>query len=150
MIDPQLAFMDARANQYAKHFGTTPDEWWSRWIAGVERAEDDIGDLLQFQPGYKGGIEFMPDGKAMFYAFEGADLSTVIHEPGHLFLQEIITYAGEGDAFYKAELATLTDWLELGDYEIGENRRPRWARWHPFQRCTRTRTRSLPRVLKTT
>jgi hypothetical protein len=37
----------------------------------------------------KGGITFLQDGRAIIHAFEGADVSTIVHEIGHIFRRDL-------------------------------------------------------------
>lgn len=48
----------------------------------------------------KGGVDFMPDGRAIIYLFEHADFSTLVHEIGHIFRRDLSA----------ADLATAEKW----------------------------------------
>lgn len=39
----------------------------------------------------KGGVTFLADGRAVIHAFEGADVSTIVHEIGHIFRRDLST-----------------------------------------------------------
>lgn len=43
--------------------------------------------ILEFEQSGRGAIQFGLDGKAIIHLFDKADVSTVLHESGHLFLQ---------------------------------------------------------------
>jgi hypothetical protein len=56
----------------------------------AERVARQTKDML-FQDNVKakGGVQFMADGKAIIHAFEGGDVSTVVHELGHIFRRDL-------------------------------------------------------------
>lgn len=48
--------------------------------------------VLRGQPLFqeaKGGVTFLEDGRAVIHAFEGADISTIVHEVGHIFRRDL-------------------------------------------------------------
>lgn len=53
----------------------------------------------------KGAVQFLADGRAVIHAFEQADISTVIHELGHVFRRQI-----KGD-----DLGILEKWAGVKD-----------------------------------
>lgn len=78
---------------------------------GNERpAELEQGDTEGKQP--RGSIRF-GDGKTLISIFRDHDLSTVLHETGHLWLEELIRDAAREDAHpqIKDDLATVMQWL---------------------------------------
>lgn len=82
-----------------------------------ERIARSVNDLL-LQEGAgpaKGGVEFLADGRAIIHAFEGVDVSTVVHELGHIFRRDL---AGE-------DLAIVESWAGVKD--------GKWERAHEEQ-----------------
>ena len=62
-----------------------------RIFEGKESAKKLGGDVL-YQQGVefaKGGVTFLEDGRAVIHAFEGADISTIVHEIGHIFRRDL-------------------------------------------------------------
>jgi len=59
----------------------------------------------QDQGGARGRIDFLANGEAMITLFEGRDLSTLLHEGGHLWLEEL-----RGDALAVGEGKLAKDW----------------------------------------
>jgi hypothetical protein len=81
--------------------------------------------------GPKGSITFLPDGRTLIQLFEGADLSTVLHEAAHLFLEVFADVAGrEGaPAEIRADWQTLLDWMGVKSRaEIGTPEHEKFAR----------------------
>jgi hypothetical protein len=69
--------------------------------------------LYQADAGAKGGTEFI-DGKAIMYAWEGGDISTIIHENGHIFLEMMNDAAKRsGNVGLIEDLAAFNDWARL-------------------------------------
>lgn len=71
----------------------------------------------------RGAITFKEDGKAIIHLFENADESTIIHETGHLFLNNLERFAGMEKASpqIKADLASIRKWMgvpEGGKVEV--------------------------------
>lgn len=60
-----------------------------------------------------GAVSFDADGiKATIHAFEAADISTLIHENGHVFRRVLSDVAARSDdAQVKADLATIENWV---------------------------------------
>ena len=61
----------------------------------------------------KGGVDFI-DGRAVIRAFDGGDISTIVHENGHVFLQ-MMRDAGRrtGNINLLDDLAAFDDWARL-------------------------------------
>jgi hypothetical protein len=81
--------------------------------------------------GPRGSITFLPDGRTLIQLFEGADLSTVLHEAAHLFLEVFADVAGrEGaPAELGADWQTLLDWFGVKSRaEIGTEQHEKFAR----------------------
>lgn len=68
------------------------------------------GHLFQGNSDPRGLIQIGGDGKSMIRLFETANLSTLQHEAGHLFLTMLQRDAAYGDAGSVAELETVKSW----------------------------------------
>ena len=66
----------------------------------------------------KGAVQFMDDGRAIIRAFDGGDVSTVVHEVGHIFRRDL-----EG-----ADLRTIEDWAEVKDGNWTRDAEEKFAR----------------------
>jgi len=65
----------------------------------------------------RGSIQFLPDGKAIINLFEKEDLSTFMHEAGHLYwraMSEIAAIEGIPDQI-KKDVATIRNWVGAED-----------------------------------
>jgi hypothetical protein len=88
-------------------------------IAGDEvvRYPDVAGERIVYQPdggaGPRGSAQFLSDGGRIINLFEKADLSTFLHETGHVFLEEMAADAARADApdQVRADFQTLLDWF---------------------------------------
>lgn len=63
-------------------------EVWSLPITNAMRESANKGFEL-FQGGNRGQIQFFPDGESLITLFENSDPSTIIHELGHFFHQNV-------------------------------------------------------------
>jgi len=75
-----MAISDARAETWAKENNKTANDWYAEKIAGVERGSKSK---------VKGSTEFINDGRAIIKAFQKADVSTAVHELGHVFRRDL-------------------------------------------------------------
>lgn len=76
---------------------------WDR-AKGTETSHQigmDAMALLQKQGAPKAGVQFMDDGRVLMMAFQGPDLSSLIHETGHIFRRELGA----------ADMEVVTSWL---------------------------------------
>jgi hypothetical protein len=73
-----------------------------------------------FNEGVRGRITFTSDGKSIIDLFETRDLSTFIHESGHLFLEELWSDAAAADApaQLKADRDTLIAWFKANGIKM--------------------------------
>ncbi len=89
------------------------------WERTRDDAEDAAREFAQsddysFEQTKKGSITFAPrDGAAMVKLFKDADASTFMHETGHQFLEQILTFGDHPDApaQLKADAETVRKWL---------------------------------------
>lgn len=61
----------------------------SRANAQKAQALFQLGDANKGAGTAKGAIEFLKDGKAIIHAFQAKDVSTLVHEVGHLFRRDL-------------------------------------------------------------
>lgn len=95
---------------------------------------DDVNLTILDQPGdggrVRGRIRF-EDGRSVISLFQNRDLSTFIHETGHLFLEEMAADARLVDApqQIRDDFATTLKWLGVKDAaEIKVEHHEKWAR----------------------
>jgi len=89
--------------------------------------EKQLTDL----PQAKGSIEFnAPDGKTIISLFEGKDLSTLLHETGHFFLetQKLLVNVANAPDDLKADWQTTLDWLGSKDGNFTREQHEEFAR----------------------
>jgi len=115
MADAVMETTDGRAKGWAAAHGRTPDEWYSTHLAEAV-ARDTSG--IQGEAGAKGAVQFMDDGRAIIRAFDGGDVSTVVHEVGHIFRRDL-----EG-----ADLRIIEDWAEVKDGNWTRDAEEKFAR----------------------
>ncbi|MCZ7644333.1 MAG: hypothetical protein M5U26_03475 [Planctomycetota bacterium] len=100
-----LAIADARANTWARQHGKEAAEWYATRIQEVRKGEltPEMRALLQREgkAGARGAVEFVDEHKAIVHAFKNADVSTSLHELGHIMRKDL-----EG-----ADLATVERWV---------------------------------------
>ena len=76
----------------------------------------------------RGRVLFKGGDKPLIQLFEKADLSTYLHESGHVWLEEMIRDAGESPQV-AADLKVLMDWMGVSDVkEIGTAQHEQFAR----------------------
>ncbi|NLE26870.1 MAG: DEAD/DEAH box helicase family protein, partial [Clostridiaceae bacterium] len=92
-VDNTVSLIKARAEKQ----GMSPDAWVAKQIAGVEIAESEAAarsyggqqlhqrNLSQAQ----GMVEFLDDGRAVIRGFNGKNVSTLVHELGHIFRRDL-------------------------------------------------------------
>ncbi|WP_417793092.1 hypothetical protein [Terasakiella pusilla] len=79
----------------------------------------------------RGAISFNPNsGQAVISLFEKADLSTFLHESGHLFLEETRSFAAmnEASAQQKQDWQTLKSWLGVEGEALSRDQHEQFAR----------------------
>jgi len=88
----------------------------------AERSTPPVPARELAQPGERGSIELPDNSPAVIRAFgPGSDLSTMLHESGHLWLEELkrLAETGEGDAAIKADWERVQRFIgHEGDGEI--------------------------------
>ena len=74
---------------------------------------DPADPRILYQQGARGRIDFLADSRAAITLFEGRDLSTLLHEGGHLWLEELrgdaLSTVGQADASDTAR-KLFADW----------------------------------------
>ena len=85
------------------------------------QTEPEARQLFQsFNEGPRGKITFTTDGKSIIDLFEARDLSTFIHESGHLFLEELKTDAESMvNPQVFADFEAVKAWFKREGHEIG-------------------------------
>lgn len=115
---------------------------WNVFAPEQVKAVDNVGTFNPADPrmlnqeGARGRIDFLADNRAMITLFEGRDMSTLLHEGGHLWLEELRQDARKlrsGSVF--ADWETTKAWMqrETGlkirdDREIPTEAHELWAR----------------------
>ena len=95
----------------------------------------ETGGTTLDQPGKRGSIQFprggLSDGQTIINLFEGADLSTFLHESGHFFLEAFGELAATKNApqAMKDDLTAIHKWLGVAETsEIEAKHHEKWAR----------------------
>ncbi|MBI5942879.1 MAG: strawberry notch C-terminal domain-containing protein [Chloroflexi bacterium] len=81
----------------------------SRVLQWLEKVKRENTTLEQFN---KGGVQFL-DGKAIISAWEGGDISTIVHENGHVFLQMMKDMAERGNVKMLDDLGVFQEWARM-------------------------------------
>ena len=92
-VDNTVSLIKARAEKQ----GMSPDAWVAKQIAGVEIAESEAaarsyGGQQLYQRNLsqaQGMVEFLDDGRAVIRGFNGKNVSTLVHELGHIFRRDL-------------------------------------------------------------
>lgn len=85
-----------------------------------EDGSGNFGNTETYQQKNRGQVEFTPAGKRIISLFKGQNVSTVIHEAGHVYLQNMAEDVLESGATeqLKKDFKTVRKWLEIGDHQI--------------------------------
>lgn len=130
--DTELAALEAELSRRGIDIAQSNDEIAEALVAG-EMAQEQRGSIV-FP---SGGLE---QGQTVINLFEGADLSTLLHEGGHYFLEAFSALASEGAApqAMKDDLAVIRKYLG-----VESPKEPPIAR---FRRVAQRISASLPNV----
>ena len=97
--------------------------------------DDSAVSVLEFEQGKRGSIVLpsggLGNGQTVINLFESADLSTLIHESGHFFLEAFSALAStpEASQSMRDDLATIRDFLGVKDGEsLTTEQHEQWAR----------------------
>jgi len=97
--------------------------------------DDSAVSVLEFEQGKRGSIVLpsggLGNGQTVINLFESADLSTLIHESGHFFLEAFSALAStpEASQSMRDDLATIRDFLGVKDGEaLTTEQHEKWAR----------------------
>jgi Large polyvalent protein associated domain 22 len=127
MTAEQRAEIEARQQQSMARRGG--QEAVTDQEGGLFSAERDQGHLFQsYMEGPRGRITFASDGKSIIDLFEKRDLSTFVHESGHLYLEELKADAEmalqldtpEGRQIF-ADWEAVKAWFKREGAEIGDD-----------------------------
>ena len=97
-INAAMFLMDQHADTLSKQRGIAPTEatkdlWYATHVDEVKTGIiDDATRAKLIQDGItepKGGTSFADDGRAVVRAFKSHDISTMVHEIGHIFLRDL-------------------------------------------------------------
>lgn len=97
-------------------FGRDPDAMSDQEIREfVDRFEKGEVQGQAYRSGERGRILFTQDGKAVIQLFKSRNLSTFLHESGHLFLEELREDAAREGASdqLKADWQAVSDWFAV-------------------------------------
>lgn len=129
---PSLGRADAttplsRSGQSSSDVGTTDGD------GQPETDDGNTGGRTFQQSGQdpRGSITFTPDGRTLLRLFSGANLSTVLHEAGHLFLEVYGQLDAKADtpAHVRADYQKIRDWLGVIDtQDIATEHHEKFAR----------------------
>lgn len=98
---------------------------------------NQVKDMAIEQEKRKGAIEFDMQGKAVISLFDSADTSTLFHELGHLFLEDLRFYSNTTDnAAIKQQLKSFEKWLGNDGGELTIEQHEQFARG--FEQYLRT------------
>lgn len=127
---------DAVSRWFKRKTGLSEDEFYSRYYKSIERK--DAGDYLAEQgleqtidaTEIKGATMRYGDGlQSMIYAFNRADMTTLVHENGHIFRKVLADVAQfTDDPKVRADLATIEEWAGAKDGVWTEEAEEKFAR----------------------
>ena len=109
-VEAVMTLLDARARSaVSRREVADVDEWYRYRFAGVTKDPPTTGDVV-LQGTEKGAVTFLEDGRALLHMMSQADVSTAVHEIGHVFRREL-----EGDGFLRnsileEDLAIAAEW----------------------------------------
>lgn len=124
------------------HDGVVDQDWENIMVFDAQQVKSAVANKGKFDPqnpnileqqnaalgeqGAKGSVEFLADGRAIIRALERPDISTAVHELGHVFRRDL-----EGQA-----LAQVERWAGVKDSEWTTQAEEKFAR--AFERYLRT------------
>ncbi len=99
-----------------------------------------IAKVLYQDEGAKAAVQFVEDNKAILYAFEQADVSSLLHEIGHVFRRDLLRSGWQGklDSDVLVRAFTTKDDRHIGDtvtFDGGEG-----VGWTDLTKAGKTRT----------
>jgi hypothetical protein len=100
--------------------GVDPDTATREEIDAVVGAAEETATRALEQGEARGRLELYADGQKIIRLFEGRDLSTLLHETGHLWVEELKEDAERPDApdDLKAEWQTVREWFAANGHEM--------------------------------
>jgi hypothetical protein len=96
----------------AEHLASL-EQYLSEHGVSLSNSDDEIRQALetrQYAQNNLGSVSFAQDGRSIIRLFQGADLSTLLHESGHFFLHMMQDMAEKGEANSAAEMDVLKGW----------------------------------------
>lgn len=100
----------------------------AEWTSDIEAQSDPIIFNQKNKPTVRGQVAFYPDRKVITL-FEDADMSTLLHETGHIFVEELAKNATAKGApkDVKADWAAVKSWLKKNGHTVRGSNIPREA-----------------------
>lgn len=117
----------AALTRFYKSMGFKPNTGRTRDFASRQTMRRDPQPVRslnqgQDQTGKRGRIDFLTDGRATITLFEGRDMSTLLHEGGHLWLEELRADAlSVGDGKLRADWDAVKAWFASEGVEVGDD-----------------------------
>jgi len=94
-VGATIALMDSVAQQWAEREGRPAHEWYPAHIADVRKVNSDqLQTRAALTQTEKGAVEFLRGGQAVIYALKDADISTALHEMGHVWRRTALPRGG--------------------------------------------------------
>ncbi|MDR2160817.1 MAG: hypothetical protein LBO77_01570 [Desulfovibrio sp.] len=96
----------------------------------IVRKHLGVNPNLTLNSGPRGSVSVYPEGY-LINLFQGADLSTLLHETGHIFFEEMerLVFAGAADETMRRDYETMRTWLGAAPGEaLGREQREQAAR----------------------
>ena len=115
------AIADAAAASWAKLSGRDAGEFYGQAFTAVTDKAPGGEGLKWLVQNNKAAVTIANDGKAVIHALEGADVSSAIHELGHVFHRQLELLAANGNQDASTDVQALADWT-------GEESTA-WASW---------------------
>lgn len=106
-----MALYDAHAEQWARYTRREAGKWYEARIQRVTSGEPAGAAARE---GARGAVQFADDGRAIIYAMERGDVSTVVHEGMHVWVRELQELALEHETA-AADLSVLEVWAKVVD-----------------------------------
>ena len=128
--------LEARASVIEETFGIPRQSTWYRWNLEVVGDPSKLGvEYKNLPKGARGGFLQM-DGKSLVLLFEKNDKTTLLHELGHMFLQDLdhLSALPQAPVRLKADLQAVRRFLDSPDgTEFTTKQQERFARqWEAY------------------
>ena len=109
-VEAVMTLLDARARSaVSRREVADVDEWYAHRFAGVTKDPPTTGDVV-LQGTEKGAVTFLEDGRALLHMMSQSDVSTAVHEIGHVFRRELEGDGFLGNSILQEDLAIAAEW----------------------------------------